>query len=234
MVAFSKRWSPGWKMTAFVAVFIPLLASLGIWQMGRAEEKRDREELVFQRLSMSAVAVPKSVAGLMYRHVRLQGAYESNRYFLLDNQIDESKPGYWIIASFLADDGRRWLVNRGWVQAPLLREKLPEVERVEGQLTLVGIVWPQLGLVPLLAEDLWPETWPKRVQRMNVTRMAAVLDNATAVEIRLEAGQPGVTKPVRLYTGVGPDRHLGYAAQWFGLAMVLIVGYGLFGFKRHG
>lgn len=221
-------------MTAFVAVFLPLLASLGIWQIGRADEKRDRQELVFERLAMLPVAVPESMEGMEYRHVRLQGVFELNRYFLLDNQMVQGRPGYWIIASFLADDSRRWLVNRGWVQAPPVREHLPEVGWVEGPVTLTGIVWPQLGLVPLLAEDVWPETWPKRVQRMNVARMAAALDNTEAVEIRLEAGQPGVMKPVRLYTGVGVERHLGYAAQWFGLAIVLIVGYLFFGLKRGG
>ena len=105
---------------------------------------------------------------------------------------------------------------------------------VEGHVTLTGIVWPALGLIPLLADDVWPETWPKRVQRMNIVRMAATLDNTTAVEIRLEAGQPGVLHPVRHYTGLGPERHLGYAAQWFGLAVVLIIGYVFFGLKRIG
>ncbi len=221
-------------MTVFVAVFLPLLATLGIWQIGRADEKRDREELVIQRLGMLPVAVPKSIEDMQYRHVRLHGTFESNRYFLLDNQIYNSTPGYWIVASFLADDGRRWLVNRGWIRAPEVREKLPVVESVKGRQTLIGIVWPELGLIPLLADDVWPETWPKRVQRMNVGRMAATLDNTTPVEIRLEAGQPGVMQPVRLYTGMGPQRHLGYAAQWFGLAVVLMVGYGFFGLKRNG
>ena len=221
-------------MTAFVGVFLPLLASLGVWQINRADEKRDQAQLVFERLNMLPVAVPESTEGLQYRHIRLQGSFESNKYFLLDNQMVQGRPGYWIIASFLGDDGRRWLVNRGWVPAPRLREKLPEVVSVEGQLTLVGILWPQLGMIPLLAEDVWFETWPKRVQRMNIVRMAAALDNTTAVEIRLEAGQPGVLKPVELYTGMGADRHLGYAAQWFGLAVVLTVGFVFFGLKTSG
>ncbi|MCZ6640477.1 MAG: SURF1 family protein [Gammaproteobacteria bacterium] len=233
-VAYRKRWSPGWKMTAFVAVFLPLLASLGVWQISRADEKRVREELVFERLGMLPVVVPESIEGMQYRHVRLVGAFESNRYFLLDNQMVQGTPGYWIIASFLSTDGRRWLVNRGWIPAPRLREDLPEVAFIEGQLTLTGIIWPQLGMVPLLAEDVWPQTWPKRVQRMNIARMAATLDNTTAVEIRLEDGQPGVLKPVKLYTGVGVDRHLGYAAQWFGLAVVLMIGYVFVGLKPSG
>ena len=221
-------------MTAFVACFLPALLVLGVWQVDRAEEKRDREELVYQRLGLLPVANPKSLEGMAYRHVRLPGAYEANKYFLLDNQMHESVPGYWIIASFLGNDGRRWLINRGWIRAPLLRDEWPEVEQLEGQRTLTGIVWPELGLIPLLAEDVWPLTWPKRIQRMNITRMSAALGNATAVEIRLEAGQPGVRVPARLHTGAGPARHLGYAAQWFGLAVVLVIGYVFFGLKKDG
>ena len=69
---------------------------------------------------------------------------------------------------------------------------------------------------------------------MDIVQMAEALDDAAAVEIRLEMGQPGVQVPARLYTGVNPERHLGYAAQWFGLAIVLAVGYVFVGLKRNG
>lgn len=218
-------------MTAFAALLVPLLVTLGVWQLGRADEKRHQQELVFTRLGMLPITAPGSLDDMQFRRLRLSGGFETDRYFLLDNQVYRGTPGYWVIASFLADDGRRWLINRGWVEAPRRREQLPEVAAPRGQLVLVGIVWPDLGLLPLLVEDVWPNTWPKRVQRMNAARMAHTLDDAAAAEIRLEAGQPGALQPAALQTGAGPDRHLGYAAQWFGLALVMIVGYMMFGLK---
>jgi cytochrome oxidase assembly protein ShyY1 len=31
---------------------------------------------------------------------------------------------------------------------------------------------------------------------------------------------------------VPPERHLAYAIQWFGLASVLVIGFGIWGFQR--
>jgi len=51
-------------------------------------------------------------------------------------------------------------------------------------------------------------------------------------EVRLEGGQPGVFEPAPLDMTFAPERHQGYAVQWFGLAVVLAVGYAIFGFRR--
>ncbi|MDH3642042.1 MAG: hypothetical protein OES38_08085, partial [Gammaproteobacteria bacterium] len=93
-------------------------------------------------------------------------------------------------------------------------------------------LWPDTGLVPLLAEDSWEQPLPIRVQRLNVARMARLLDNAAPREIRLEAGQPGVLAAISLKTGFDSQRHQGYALQWFGLAVVLVLGYVAFGIKN--
>jgi cytochrome oxidase assembly protein ShyY1 len=57
---------------------------------------------------------------------------------------------------------------------------------------------------------------------------------ATApVEVRLENGSPGVLVAAALGHDFKAQTHEGYAAQWFGLAAVLVVGYIVFGFRRN-
>ena len=46
-----------------------------------------------------------------------------------------------------------------------------------------------------------------------------------AWQLRLEPGQPGGLTAITIGTSLSPDRHLGYAVQWFGLALVLVCGY---------
>jgi surfeit locus 1 family protein len=62
--------------------------------------------------------------------------------------------------------------------------------------------------------------------------MAGLDGGAEPVEIRLEAGQPGVFAAAPVDVDFAPERHRGYAVQWFGLAGVLLTGYLIFGFSR--
>lgn len=220
-------------MTLFVVVMLPVVAALGHWQLKRAELKRGYETAYFDRMALPVVDMPRDVTNADFLRVRLQGAYDREQYFLVDNQVHEGRPGYWIVAVFHGDDHRSWLVNRGWIVAPARREEWPAVDIPPGRVELDGVVWPQMGLVPLLAEDRWEPGWPKRVQRLDVASMAAVAGGLPPLEIRLEAGAPGVGQAASLGHDFKASTHEGYAAQWFGLGGVLILGYIVFGFRRH-
>ncbi len=110
-------------------------------------------------------------------------------------------------------------MNRGWLAASSDRGVLPEVT-VPGTVSTIGVVWPDTGLIPLLEDDAWASDWPKRVQRLNAPRMA-------------EAGAWAARRAysITIGTSLSPDRHLGYAVQWFGLALVLVCGYGFWIWK---
>ena len=120
------------------------------------------------------------------------------------------------------------------MRAPAERSELPEVAAPLGTQTIIGLLWPDTGLGVLLAEDPWPQSWPLRVQRMNVDRMADMLEGGVPYEVRLEAGQPGVLTPPRLRVTFSAARNQGYAVQWFLLTATLLGGYGYFGFRRRG
>ena len=91
-------------------------------------------------------------------------------------------------------------------------------------------VWPELGLIPAWGPQEWSSDWPKRIQRVNISRMAVAAE-AWPMELRLEAGQPGVLEPAPFASRLSDDTHRGYAATWFGLASALILGYLFFGFS---
>ena len=224
-----KGFAPGWKMTVFVAAMLPTVVSLGMWQVERGAEKRALESAYLNRLTALPVAPSDAALAKPFTRIRLQGEFRPEIY-LLDNQVRDGRVGYWLIQAFAAADGRRYLVNRGFVQAPPERSLLPELSSPAGERVVVGAVWPFLGLLPVYDEDAWAAGWPKRVQRMEITRMAKEAD-AVAVEIRLEPGQPGVAQAAPFASVLSDAKHRGYASTWFGLALVLSVGYVIFGVR---
>ena len=117
----ARCWSPGWKMTAFVLPVFPLLIWLGLWQLDRAAEKARYEAAYLDRIA----ALPVSPGDRLedFQRLRLTGRFEADRYFLLDNQVHGGAVGYGVVASFLAEDGRRWLPNRGFVAGDPGRER---------------------------------------------------------------------------------------------------------------
>lgn len=226
-----RRFAPGWLMTGLMAVVLPLLIGLGIWQLDRAADKRAHQTRFYERLGAPPQAAPADWRDTDFLRVRLRGQYRSGHDYLVDNRIRDGRPGYWVVTRFRADDGRTYLVNRGWIAADG-RARLPEVATPRGTVELTGVVWPDLGLPPLLAGDAWSADWPKRVQRLDVRRMAAEDDGVVPREIRLEHGQPGAFDAAPVHVTLRPERHQGYAAQWFGLAVVLTGAYLVFGFRQ--
>jgi cytochrome oxidase assembly protein ShyY1 len=220
-------------MTAFVLLMLPTVMFLGLWQLDRAALKHGYEERYFARMAASPVPMPTEFEDADFLRVSITGSYDPQRYFLVDNQIHEGRPGYWVIGLLVDEQDNAWLVNRGWVAAPSLRAELPAVVVPPGRVSVIGVLWPDTGLVPLLAEDRWQQGWPKRVQRLDIERMAKVVGDVPAIEVRLEGGQVGVDVPASLGHDFKARTHEGYAAQWFGLAGVLTTGFIIFGFKRH-
>ncbi len=219
-------------MAVFTAAMLPLVVALGFWQLERAAEKQSYQAQYFARVGMLPEPPPVASADSAFLRVRLQGRYRPEHHYLVDNRLQNGRPGYWVVSHFEATGGRVYLVNRGWVAAPASRERLPAVPTPVGVQTLVGVVWPDTGLPPLLADDPWSQAWPRRVQRLDVARMAGEGAGVVGLEIRLEPGQPGAFAAAPVDASFLPERHRGYALQWFALGVVLLVGFVVFGRHR--
>ena len=217
-------------MTVFVAFFLPLVVSLGLWQLDRAAQKAQMREGYLASLAALPMSSIHAKLDQPFTRLRLQGRYREEAY-LVDNQVSDGQVGYWVIQGFDTAEGQRVLVNRGFIAAPSDRAVLPTLSTPSDAVSVIGISWPFTGLVPLLEEDAWSDEWPKRVQRLNVARMGDVL-GAVPVEIRLEPGQPGVLKAAPFAARMKEATHLGYAATWFGLGFALVVLFVWFGLKN--
>ena len=223
------KFDPGWRMTAFLVVMLPTLLSLGAWQLERGDQERALENQYLAKLTELPVQPSPQSLSQPFQALRLFGRYHPE-IFLLDNQVSNGIVGFWVYQVFLDQSLGKLLINRGFV-ASLGRDVLPIVETPDTEITMVATVWPQLGLIPAWGEQQWSATWPKVIQRANVDRMAQMV-SAWSVELRLEPGQPSVLKPAPFASRLSDDKHRGYAATWFGLAAVLVLGYCYLGFTQ--
>ena len=234
-------FAPEPRLTLFALVFLPVLLSLGSWQLERAGEKRALEQRLEQaraaRIRATALSELDALPDLTV--VRVVGRLDASRAVLVDNRTHGGRPGYELfvpLRSTAADgDGPAMdavLVGLGWLPAPPVRSELPEVDLPSGPLAITGLVDGRAGDVPVFGE-IAEAGWPLRVQRLDVPSIAAATGLRLAGRpVMAEPGEPGVQQhlydPVRMPSST----HTGYAVQWFGLAAVLAGGWVLASARR--
>lgn len=121
------------------------------------------------------------------------------------------------------------MINRGWVPLGASRQTLPDIAVDDRSITLRG--WLGQPANPGLR---WGEatgaasSWPRVIPYVDYPRLAELLNYPLdAALILLEPGEAaGYWRDWQpRFGGIGPERHRGYAAQWFGLAVALVILY---------
>lgn len=212
---------------------VPFLLSLGNWQLERREQKTALLTQWQEAGSYQGLEQP----GLQrFDRVQLRGQLDPQRWLLLDNRVRQGVVGYEVIGLLKSTSGAALLVSLGWVAAGADRDQLPDVSIPEGERVLRGrLDQPQAGFQ--LAADNWGARWPKRIQQLTLARVEALIDTPLQpwllrLDTELLSGEPNPWKPVIM----PPTRHLGYAVQWFGLALawLMLTGWLLITLQRSG
>lgn len=233
-----------WKISLFVIIFLPILISLGLWQLDRAEQKQQALTVYQQRQELPAISIEELSLEKWqaYRPLRLEGSYDAKHYWLLDNQARGGKVGYEVIMPFITNKGII-LVNRGWVEAPLTRDQLPIVETTEQSLTLNGYLYePQKNAVLSNTNSDLNIEWPKRVLQINIMDALSILKtihndipliDTASMFVRISENNPGAFVTDWPLINTQPEKHQGYAMQWFTMALALVLLYSWLLYRTH-
>jgi surfeit locus 1 family protein len=217
---------------AWLAVYLlltALLLRLGFWQLQRSEQKRDflaRQEQALVAPPLALNDRPQlTLAEGEYRQVNVRGQYDYAHQLLIDNQIVDAKAGYWVMTPFLPDgQSQAILVNRGWVAANAERRQLPDIGFHDAVQAIQGRInhFPEPGIKLAGGGDPGND-WPAVVQYIDVASLAGHLGYAVRdFQIELDTQQPGgYLRRWKVGATISPEKHLGYAVQWFGLAAAL-------------
>jgi surfeit locus 1 family protein len=228
--AYEDRVAPLPAVAALL--MLAVLLSAGFWQLRRAEEKRSialeqayrggEETLVLE----PGLAATAGLEQLRHRRAIAAGHYRGDIQYLLDNRIQKHAAGYHVLTPFqLQGSDVHLLVNRGWVPVGPDRGRLPAVTVSESAVVQEGLIVapPATGLA-LGASGYDGEGWPRVVQRVDLARIQEQLRRPLLpFVLRLSpASDHGYGRDWQVRTGLTPERHMGYAVQWFALAMALM------------
>jgi len=230
----ARRFAPTLVPTLAAASFLALFVWLGQWQVGRAAEKRELFE-GFAAGAQAPVALPGIDATVpRYRMVSASGRYEASRQFLLDNVVQDGRVGYYVLTPLVLNDGSALIVNRGWVPLGGDRSTLPSVEVGEAERAVTGRI-DEFGRPGLELEGVPGTGWPRVVSFPRAEELAAALKRPVrSQQLLLDAGDADGYERRWQPPGMGPDKHMGYAVQWFALAFTVLVTWLLLSWRRVG
>lgn len=219
----SFEWRLDWKSVLAIVLILPVLVGLGIWQLQRADEKDQLLAAFEARRQLPRVAVSELGEFDNYRPVSARGRFDQQRYLLLDNRIQQGQFGYEVIALLQLQDGRWLLVDRGWVQADPSRRELPALTLPEGVVALSGELYRSTEKPFSLGEPQLVDHWPRRQQWLDVGALQQEIEGLLPTVLQLNDQSPAALRIQRTVVNVSPEKHVGYAVQWFAMAVALAI-----------
>jgi surfeit locus 1 family protein len=218
------------KLRLFVALAIAAAAicvRLGFWQLHRLAERRARNALIASRLDSAVVdpsALPRDTATARFRRVRVAGVPDYDHELIYASRTRLGSPGVNLLTPIRRPGtDTAILVNRGWVYSP------------DGS-TIDASKWRDRDSVFVgYAEEL-PSSGgasfasrPNVIARLSYDAVAKALPYPVSpIYVVALAGADTSTAPNRIarltVPPLGEGPHMSYAIQWFGFALVALVG----------
>ena len=218
-----------WLYYLFAATLCLAFFSLGRWQLARAEWKQQRLDNVAVILKEKK---PQSLAKLSKEKntdlawVSGRGHFLDTPALLLDNQRLGDKVGVHVYRVFQPDQGKAILVNLGWLVVPGDRS-MPKLDKISGTYQLSGLLVapssPGIAIGPAYVKSN-PEYW--LLTRMPLEQLSMDLQTPLATRVlRLDPDlKMGYARDLDVLPNtLPPEKHKGYAVQWFGLGLATIV-----------
>ena len=223
------RWA---ALITFFALFV-LTLSLGIWQINRGYEKKELENIYSLQQSYPIEEITYNLDSEinLYRSVSIKGKFLEDLFYL-DNKIHNGKPGVVVMSPFELNDGSVLMISRGWVEMTD-RNNFKRINTPEESLTLVGTLRPSsTGLTLSSNTTLELENSFFLIQALDLSEIKSIIGRdlkASVLELSdlSPASFTSIWKPINLSS----YRHFGYAFQWFGLSIVILVGVCVYLFR---
>lgn len=209
---------------------------LAFWQLDRAEEK---EQMARQWEQAPAVelATLDTQSAPDFALVQGLGTWDTQRHVMLDNQIRNNHPGVHVFSLFKPlDGGPLLLINRGW--QPWLRRsgQWPEIETPDSVVQLTGRLSPppRVGFQLGAAQALDAENWPNLTTYFDLERVREVFGPEVLDQVvLLSPDHPQHLTGDEWQTIVmGPERHRGYAFQWFSIGSAVFAIWAFLSYRQ--
>lgn len=213
---------PIWLLGHLVALAAVLtFARLGMWQLDRLDEKRDRNRVIAERADGPAVDIDAvDVERGEYQHTRAAGRFDATDEVLIRNRSYRGTLGANVVTPLVLHDSTAVLVNRGWIPLDIEPPAPPM-----GEVTVVGLLLAsqERGIGPK-DSDTGRLAVLNRVDVERIDAQSAL--HLFPLYLSLASPEPAGDYPIPLDPPVrdeGP--HRSYAIQWFLFAGIVLIGY---------
>lgn len=218
-MGFSFR--PPWWGIVLVVVSVSLFCKLGLWQYHRAAEK---EQLLNQaKATNSYISLSTSFEIKPFQKLEVSGTYEKQS-FLLDNRFYQHQVGFDVLALLKVSD-KYLLVDRGWVKATQNRKVLPILKTVQPTFQHKGQAYYPSEKSWVL-DNAMPDVEKNIVllQKVDIPQLSKLLNvELYPFVLRLDRSDPNALVREWQVVTMKPEKHLGYAMQWFSFALIALV-----------
>lgn len=227
----SWTFAPGGISSLLTILIFPAFVYLGLWQLDRWEEKNLQKKdlatrMIAPPLTLSTTLQNTPFHKLRYHSLQVTGTFLNHQQILLDNQILKGQVGYRVLTPLLLTPAQSkiLLVDRGWIPIGPHREILPILEPILEPITLIGIIQTIPSGLVLKSQTLKTPTWPLRIQRVDFRVLSKLLaQELYPFVLQLKPGDPYEFSAIPQPTELSAERHLGYAIQWFSMALAVLL-----------
>jgi len=228
-----------------VAAFgaLAVLLWLGTWQVQRKIWKEALIATVTERFAAPPVRLPPPAewprldpSNDEFRRVAFRAAWLNDKEALVYTtgsslRADAAGPGYWVFTPARVLGGIV-MVNRGFVPEGRQDPATRPAGQTAGPVDIIGVMrWPETPGLFTPPGDPAKNLWFAR----DPAAMAAAKGIGAVAPFYIEQESPsvpgGLPQVGKLQPSL-PNNHLGYALTWYGLALVLVVGFGIWAAGR--
>jgi len=221
----------------FAAAALAGLIGLGIWQLERKAWKEQLIETLQQRLSAAPVPLRPAMwagpasADSEFERVSFRATFDHAQEAFVYTIGSTFRPdvmgrGYWVFTPAKLADGRIVVVNRGFVPWDHMDPRSRAEGQVEGVVDIVGVLrQPEQRGMFTPKGDPQHNVWYLRDHQVIAAAKGWGEVGAFFVDQDSPPAPGGLPRAGMLSANL-PNNHLQYALTWFGLAGVLIVGFG--------
>lgn len=229
----------------FCLFFLILFCLLGTWQLHRFHYKKTL--LISQQTQSAAKPIPflqivHSKNILQFQPVTVEGLYINKLTMFVQNRLYKGQIGFDVLTPLrIPGEKKLLLVNRGWIKRPDSQKteridflNVPTIANVENLQHITGSI-KLLNEQPfILGKNIFdPRTSPIVMQKIDIEEISRITQESFFPFIlRLDSTQPHGFMRDWIMTTIMPERHLGYALQWFVMALVLVIAYSCFSINR--
>ena len=225
LTGFNVRFTPRLGMSLLAILAIILFVRLGLWQVQRANEKKQMLVAHHQLAKQAPIAWQSSKKlPQQYQPLKITGKYIA-KTLLLDNQHYQHQFGYQVISPLMLADGKVILIDRGWVAGDVTRQTLPRIIIPDGPIEAIGSAYYPSSKNWLLGQMVEKEEANVTVIELIDPKLIAQFLHKSLYPFIIRLDNQADHGFVREWAIVSmpPERHYAYALQWFAMALVILI-----------